>query len=106
MARQRVVLGLVPRTGRAAVVVVGGSVEAPNVLAKGRIDVATTFDEGAVFHVSQDLPLEKARVFVRESEQRFIERARSEPAAFVTPLGGKVAAEQKQAAPWSRGSSS
>ena len=85
-------------TGRAAVVAVGGPVDAPDILAKGRIDVAVTFDEGAVFHVGQDLPIEEARALVRGAETRFAERARVELAAFVARLDVPVVAAGMAAA--------
>lgn len=65
--------------------------DAPEILAKGRIDVATTFDEGAVFHMAQQRPIDEARSFVRDSERRFVARARADLAAFVGALGVKVA---------------
>ena len=64
--------------------------EAPAVLAKTRIDVATTFDEGAVFHVAQTRPLGEARRLVRAREALFTKRARAALADFVGALGAKV----------------
>jgi hypothetical protein len=89
-AKRRAALGFKVRTGRAIVVAVGGPIDAPEILGKVRVDVAFSFDEGAVFHVGQGLPVEKARVFVRDAESRFIERARAELAAFTARLGAKV----------------
>jgi hypothetical protein len=60
-AKVRATLGFTVHIGRAAVVAVGGPTEAPEILAKTRIDVASTFDEGAVYHVGQTLPIERAR---------------------------------------------
>jgi len=85
-----VVLGLKPRTGRAAVVAIAGPVDAPRILFKTRIDVATTFEEGAVFHVAQALPLKEARTRVEASERRFIERARVELAKIQRQLGAPL----------------
>src|SRR6185369_13885561 len=99
---KRAALGLCVRTGRAVVVAVGRAPEAPEVpeiLAKGRIDVAFTFDEGAVFHVAQEMPIEKARAFVRDSESRFVERASGELGAFAARLGAKVVAAGMVAPP-------
>ncbi|MGH7897181.1 MAG: hypothetical protein ACREQQ_04465, partial [Candidatus Binatia bacterium] len=93
MAAERfAALGLKVRTGRAAVVAVGGPIEAPEILAKARIDLAFSFDEGAVFHVAQKLPIEKARALVRDAEIRFAERAREELEGFTGRLGAKIVA--------------
>ncbi|HMI92907.1 MAG TPA: hypothetical protein VK509_16140 [Polyangiales bacterium] len=89
-AVRRVALGFVTHTGRAAVLALAGPLDAPEVLAKARIDVATTFDEGAVFHVGQELPIAEARALIERSELRFIERARTQLAAFTAPLGAKL----------------
>lgn len=90
--RRRAALGFTVRTGRVIVVALAAPVEAPEILAKARIDVATTFDEGAVFHSAQKLPLEKARTFVEESEDRFVERARTALGAFIAGLDAKIVA--------------
>jgi hypothetical protein len=84
------VLGLKPRTGRAGVVAIAGPVDAPRILLKTRIDIATTFEEGAVFHVVQALPLNEARTRVEAAERRFIERARVELARLQRQLGAPV----------------
>src|SRR6185369_5929016 len=55
MKGRRAALGLKVRTGRAVVVAMGGAVDVPAIFAKLRIDVAFTFDEGAVYHVAQGL---------------------------------------------------
>jgi hypothetical protein len=87
------------RTGRAVVVAVGGSVDAPEVLGKTRIEVATTFEEGAVFHMGQEMPLEKARAFIRDSEVRFVERARVALKAFISELGARIVGAGMAAGP-------
>jgi hypothetical protein len=87
-ARQRTTLGFTVRIGRAVVVAVGGPADKPQILAKERIDVATTFEEGAVYHAGQELPIEKARALIHESESRFVERARAGLVALVGRLGG------------------
>ena len=93
MATQaNVALGFKPRTGWAAVVALGGSPETPEIVGKTRIDLATTFEEGAVFHMAQEMPLERARVFVRDAEARFAELAREKLAAFETELKAKISA--------------
>jgi hypothetical protein len=90
------------RTGRAVVVAVGGAADLPEILGKTRIDVAFTFDEGAVFHVAQNYPLERARTLVEEREERFIERAGAELRAFVGQLDVKVVAAGMAAPPIKR----
>jgi hypothetical protein len=95
--RLRAALGLKVRTGRAVVVVVCGPAEAPQVLAKAQIDVATTFEEGAVFHAAQEMPIEAGRAHVRDAERRFVRTARDGLAAFVggvqaTVVGAGMAA--------------
>jgi hypothetical protein len=90
-AKGRAALGFSVHTGWAAVVAVGGARDAPEILAKARIDVATTFDEGAVFHKGQELSLAAAAALVRDGELRFTATARTELAALVARLGVQVA---------------
>jgi hypothetical protein len=91
MARsRRVALGFTTRTGRATVVAVAGPTDAPEVVGKAQLQVAFTFDEGAVFHMAQEMPLDEARAFVRDSEARFVERASADLAAFTAGLGAKI----------------
>jgi hypothetical protein len=90
--QRRIALGFVTHTGRAAVIAVAGPADSPEIIAKTRIDVATTFEEGAVYHTGQELPLERARALVESSERRFIALARAELAALVAKLGAKVVA--------------
>lgn len=105
-AKARAALGFQVHIGWSAVVAVGGSPDEPEILGKTRIDVAFTFDEGAVFHKGQELPLEEAKVLVRDSERKFAERARSGLTAFTAGLGAKVvaagmaAAEEKKLPPF------
>jgi hypothetical protein len=91
-ARRRAALGFKVRTGRAVVVAIGGALDAPEVLAKTRIDVAFSFEEGAVFHVAQELPIQAARTLVSDAEARFTERARKDLGAFTERLGAKIVA--------------
>jgi hypothetical protein len=104
-AGRRAAIGLSVRTGRAAVVVIVGPLDAPEVIAKTRMQVAFTFDEGAVFHVAQDMPIDRARVFLREAEDAFVERARADLAELLAPLrvdvvaAGMVAPVQKKLPP-------
>jgi hypothetical protein len=100
MAERRAALGFKVRTGRAVVVALGGTVDAPEILAKTRIDVAFSFDEGAVFHVAQERSLEEARAWVRDAQLRFVGLAREKLAAFHAQLDCKlVAAGMAAAAP-------
>ncbi len=101
-SRRRVALGFKTRTGRAIVVVLGGTAEAPEILAKVRVDVATTFDEGAVFHVAQGLPIDEARALIDRSEAAFVERARASLERLVDDLGATVIAAGMVAPPVKR----
>lgn len=100
--KERAALGLKVRTGRAIAVVVGGPPESPAILLKALIQVASSFDEGAVFHVGQGMPVEAARAFVQEAESRFTERARAELAALTERLGTRIAAAGMAADPAKR----
>lgn len=70
-AKRRAALGFKVHTGWPAAVAVGAPTATPQVIAKARLQVAWTFDEGAVFHVGQQLPLEQARELIRDAEARF-----------------------------------
>lgn len=94
-----VALGFKVHIGWTAVVALGGSPEAPEVLAKDRVDVAFTFEEGAVFHAGQELPLAKARALAEASEKRFGKLAREGLAAFTGRLGARVVAAGMAAPP-------
>lgn len=85
-AQRRGALGLTVRIGRAWVVALAGPIDAPAIVDKRHIQVATTFEEGAVYHAGQELPLDEARALIRDSESRFVERARVELEAFVESL--------------------
>ena len=87
-----VALGLKVRTGRAIVVVLRGPADAPVVVVKHRIDVATTFAEGAVYHTAQGLPLAQARERIAASEQSFTRRATDALAAVLRPLQVQIVA--------------
>lgn len=100
--KPRLSVGLSVRTGRAVVVALRGPVDAPEVVAKSRIDVAHAFEEGAVFHVAQDLPIDEARNFIESSEQRFIALASEGLSALLAPLGAKVIAACLVAGPVTR----
>src|SRR5262245_32395189 len=91
-AIRRAALGCPGRTRRAGGRGVGGAIAAPEVLSKAQIAVASTFEEGAVFHVAQELPIEEARGFVSGSEARFVELARTALVAFTGKLGARVVA--------------
>jgi hypothetical protein len=79
-------LGFSPHTGWAAVVGLSGSRAAPTVVAKRRVDMATTFETGAVYHAGQKLPLERAEALVRSSGQAFEATARASIAAVLAEL--------------------
>lgn len=98
-AKIRAALGFSVHIGRAAVVAVGGTGAAPEIIAKTGIQVAATFEEGAVFHMGQELPLDEAKALVRDSERRFTARARDAIAAFAAQLGAEVVAAGMVAAP-------
>lgn len=70
-------IGMRPHTGWAAVVALAGPPSGPEVVARRRIDMATTFDEGAVYHVGRELPLPRAEALLRSSEERFLRLART-----------------------------
>jgi hypothetical protein len=76
LAMKPVALGMKSHTGWTAVVALAGPVASAEVVAKRRIDMATTFDEGAVYHKSQKLPVEQAESLVRSSEEKFERIAR------------------------------
>jgi hypothetical protein len=86
---RRAALGISPHTGWAAVVAVSGSRLAPTVVAKHRIDMATTFEKGAVYHAGQALPLIRAEALIRTSEQTFTSLARDSLAGLAAELRGR-----------------
>jgi hypothetical protein len=76
-APRPVSLGIKCHIGWAAVVALAGPVGSAQVVAKRRIQMATTFDEGAVYHKSQELSVARAEAFIRDSQAKF-ERIASE----------------------------
>lgn len=86
MSAGRAALGFSPHTGWAAVVAISGPRDSPGVAAKRRIEMAATFEEGAVYHAGQALPLAQAEVFIRSSERTFADAARAGIAALATEL--------------------
>jgi hypothetical protein len=88
----KVTLGLKVRTGKAAVVALRGPAAEPEVVGKALIQVAFTFEEGAVFHAVEELPTAKARAHVERAEARFTKLALKELTAFLATLGVDVAA--------------
>ena len=60
-----VALGIKSHIGWAAVVGLAGPAALAEVVAKRRIDIATTFDEGAVYHKGQELPFDRAEALIR-----------------------------------------
>jgi len=85
-ARRPVALGMKSHIGWSAVVALAGPVTSPEVVAKRRIDMATTFDEGAVYHKGQELPLDRAEALIRSSEEKFERTAREALADLVAEL--------------------
>jgi hypothetical protein len=73
-------------TGWAAVVALAGPAASAEVVAKRRIDMATTFDEGAVYHKGQELPFDRAEALLRSSEEKFERTAREALAALAAEL--------------------
>jgi hypothetical protein len=67
-------------------VAISGARAAPAIVAKRRVDLATTFETGAVYHAGQKLPLERAEALVRSSEEAFEATARAAIAAIVAEL--------------------
>lgn len=85
-AMRSVALGMRSHTGWAAVVALAGPVASPEVVAKRRIQMARTFDEGAVYHKGQELSLTQAEALVRSSEERFERTAREALVDLVAEL--------------------
>src|SRR5712672_126987 len=81
-----VALGMKSHIGWAAVVALAGPVTSAAVVAKKRVDMATTFDEGAVYHKSQELSLDRAEALIRSSEEKFERTARKALAEIVAEL--------------------
>lgn len=87
-----VALGLKVKTGKAIVVALRGPAAEPTVVGKTLLQVAFTFEEGAVFHATQEMPAVQARAHVEHAEARFTKLAQKELTAFVRELGADVAA--------------
>ena len=81
-----VALGMKSHIGWTAVVALAGPPASAEVVAKRRIDMATTFDEGAVYHKGQDLPFDQAEALIRSSEEKFERTARESLSALVAEL--------------------
>src|SRR5262245_24697621 len=89
-ARRPIALGFSVRTGRAFIVALGGTPDAPAVLAKTLVQVAFTFEEGAVFHAAEAQPLAAARKLVASAEARFAEKAARGLRELVNALDGQI----------------
>lgn len=85
---RRAALGFSSHTGWAAVVAMAGPPDAPSVVAKRRVEMAATFEVGAVYHAGQELPFAKAEALVLSSEQKFEAVARASIAALAAELRG------------------
>lgn len=98
-ALPRIALGLSVRTGRAFLVALGGTPAAPAVVGKALVQVAFTFEEGAVFHAAEAQPLAAARKLVTAAETRFVKKAQAGLREFVAQLDGKIVAAAMAAKP-------
>src|SRR5262249_33469319 len=87
-ARRPVALGIKSHIGWAAVVALAGPVASSEVVAKRRIDMATTFDEGAVYHKGEELPRARAGAHIRSAEEKFVRTASDAMAALAGELRG------------------
>lgn len=85
-AQRTAAIGFKPHTGRAAAVALAGPAAKAEIVLKRHIEIAATFDEGAVYHVAQKLPLAEAEAWVRASEERLAGVARSAVASIVAEL--------------------
>lgn len=85
-AGRPVAIGIRPHTGWGAVVALGGPAAGAEVLDRRRIDLATTFAEGAVYHQGQSLSLPEAEAFARDSARRFERLAREALEALLADL--------------------
>jgi hypothetical protein len=83
MMAKRAALGFKSHTGWAAVVAVAGG----EVVLKGRVEMASTFASGAVFHAGQELPLENAKALIHSSEAKFEAKARQAISGLLAELG-------------------
>jgi len=105
--QQTLALGLKARTGSAALVALAGAADAPRIVAKTRIVMATTFETGAVYHAAQELSLAAAEAHVAKSARTFealavkaLQALRTELGAdFFWTGGALVAAPAKPALP-------
>jgi hypothetical protein len=79
-------LGFKSHIGWSFVVAVAGSPAGLEVVAKRRIDLATTFDEGAVYHVSQGLPVGEAEGLIRSRREAFERAAAAGVASILAEL--------------------
>lgn len=86
---QAVALGMKPHTGWAAVVALAGPIASAKVVTKKRLDMATTFEEGAVYHKAQELPLARAEALIRSREEKFERIARDGLQEFLAELRAK-----------------
>ena len=87
------------RTGRAFIVALGGAPDAPTILAKTLVQVAFTFEEGAVFHAAEAQPIAAARKLVATAEARFVQKATRGLRELVALLDGKIVAAAMAAKP-------
>ena len=98
-ARPRISLGFSVRTGRAFIVALSGAPDAPAIRAKTLVQIAFTFEEGAVFHAAEELPLAAARKLVTSAEARFAKKATRGLREFVDTLDGEIVVAAMAAKP-------
>src|SRR5262245_3288011 len=87
----KVALGFNVHTGWAAVVAVARRRDALEIIAKERIDMAFTFEEGAVFHMAESLSVAEARALIESREKEFEALAVKGLGAIIDRLGADVA---------------
>lgn len=86
MEARRAALGFKAHTGWATVVALAGPLASPRVIAKRRITLAERFDDGALYHVGQGLPLADAERLIRSSRTAFEGAARDAIEKLVAEL--------------------
>jgi len=82
-----VALGWKAHTGWAVVVALADPGSGLEIVAKRRIEMASTFDSGAVYHAARKLPFPSAEAFVVSSEERLERVARGAISALAAELG-------------------
>jgi hypothetical protein len=81
-----VALGFKGHIGWAAVVAVASPAGRLEIVAKRRLDLATTFDAGAVYHVGAKLPLAQASAMIAAATEEFARAAAKLVAELIAEL--------------------